>query len=108
MVEVNGTDVVRINMGGAVDRAVKLLKKLVQPAGFIDAIGHDVILAFSTRPTHCLLALEGLGDEIVPKKDTNRRWTSKCQDNQLNERQINYKVGRRSLIKVEAKIQSAL
>lgn len=70
MVEVNDTDVVRINMGGAVDRAVKLLKKLVQPAGLIDAIGHDVILAFSTRPTHCLLALEGLGDEIVPKKDT--------------------------------------
>lgn len=70
MVEVNDTDVVKINMGGAVDRAVKLLKKLVQPAGFIDAIGHDMILAFNTRPTHCLLALEGLGDEIVPKKDT--------------------------------------
>jgi len=66
--EVDGTDVITIDHGGAAKRMVKLLQKLSQPASLSNTICHNPILCLSTGPGHCRLTFRRPGDEIVPEK----------------------------------------
>ena len=44
---VDGTDVVAVHQCGAAERSMQLQKKLAQPGGLSNSVGHRAILGFS-------------------------------------------------------------
>jgi hypothetical protein len=50
--EVNDTNFVAIDNGGAAKRIVKLLQEMAQPVGFGNSIRNSAIFGFSTGPRH--------------------------------------------------------
>lgn len=49
------------------------MKKLAKPACFGDSIGNITIFCLGTRARDSVLALRGLGDQVVPEKNSIAR-----------------------------------
>jgi shikimate kinase len=62
--EVDHTDIVSVDEGGALKGAVELLKKLAQPGGLCHAVGHNAVLVLCAGAGDDELQLGGLGDEV--------------------------------------------
>jgi hypothetical protein len=62
--EVDRADVVAVDAGGALEGAVELLEKLVQPGGLCHAIGHNAVLGLGAGAGDDGLPFGGPGDEV--------------------------------------------
>jgi hypothetical protein len=62
--EVDRADVVAVDEGGALQRAVELLEELAQPGGLCHAVGLHAILGLCAGAGDDRLSLGGLGDEV--------------------------------------------
>jgi hypothetical protein len=49
------------------------MKKLAKPACFGDSIGNSTIFCLGARARDSVLALRGLGDQVVPEKNSIAR-----------------------------------
>jgi hypothetical protein len=66
--EINNTNIVTINQGGATNQRVKFPQELAEPCGLSNGISDGPILSFDTRARDGRLPLRGPGDQIVPEK----------------------------------------
>jgi hypothetical protein len=62
--EVDCTDVVAVDEGGALEGTVELVEELSQPGSLCHAVGHDAVLGLSTGARDDGLPLGGPGDEV--------------------------------------------
>jgi hypothetical protein len=62
--EVDCTDVVAVDEGGALEGTVELVEELSQPGSLCHAIGHGAVLGLSTGARDDGLPLGGPGDEV--------------------------------------------
>ena len=62
--ELDHTDVVVVDEGGALKGAMELLEELAQPGGICHVIGHYAVLSLCARARDDGLPLGGLGNEV--------------------------------------------
>jgi hypothetical protein len=62
--EVDGTDVVAVDEGGALKGAVELVEELAHPGGLRHAVGHSAVLGLGVGAIDDGLPLGGPGDEV--------------------------------------------
>lgn len=67
--EVDDVDIVVVDMCTLGERNMELLKELAEPVHFSHAVGNDTVLSLSVGIGGHMLALEGPGDEVVPKEN---------------------------------------
>ena len=61
---IDRVDVVAVDEGGTLERAMELLEKLAQPGSLVHVIGHSVVLVLGAGARDDRLALGDLGDEV--------------------------------------------
>jgi hypothetical protein len=63
--EVDGADIVIVDESALWQWSMELLEELPEPTSFSHAVGHDTILSLSAWSGKDVLALGGLGDELI-------------------------------------------